>query len=106
MEEDYIHTIFCIVIPVTQKNCKNERKQKCEKNQKKNEKDQSPLVQWGLEMPCIIVASMRATVRGNKVTEEYVTLAKQLYTKPENQRIMGSFLNPVLPENIIAQPLC
>ena len=67
----------------------------------------SPLVQGGLEIPCIVVASMPATVRGKILTEKYIKLVHELYAEPKDERILGSFLNPVAAApNIIDQPSC
>ena len=37
------------------------------------------------------------------LTEKYARLVYELYAEPKDQRIMGSFLNPVAAANIIGQ---
>ena len=57
----------------------------------------------GLEIPCIVVASMPATVRGKTLAEKYATLVHQLYAEPEKPTVIGSFLDPVMSTD---QPSC
>ena len=53
----------------------------------------SPLVQGGMEIPCKISASIPGTCQNLLLLERYKQLIKESYTEPENEEILGSFIN-------------
>ena len=57
----------------------------------------SPLVQGGLEIPCVLVAKMNSySVRNQMLLQKYLELVKQLYIEPKNEEIVGSFMVPII----------
>ena len=57
----------------------------------------SPLVQGGLEIQCKVVVEMHPTVKNNQILERYLSLFDNMYTEPDNEVIVGSFLNEASP---------
>jgi len=56
----------------------------------------SPLIQGGLEIPCIVVAKMNGySARNQMLLNKYEELVCSLYAEPKNEEILGSFLVPV-----------
>ena len=54
----------------------------------------SPLVQGGIEIPCIVTVSMPGTVINQLLLEKYKQLVQTLYAEPKEEEILGSFLIP------------
>ena len=52
----------------------------------------SPLVQGGLEIACKVTVRMAGTVRNHMLLERYMQLVTELYTEPEEEVVLGSFL--------------
>jgi len=54
----------------------------------------SPLVQGGIEIPCIVTVSMPGTIINQLLMERYKQLVETLYAEPNEEEILGSFLTP------------
>ena len=52
----------------------------------------SPLVQGGIEIPCVVTVSMPDTVINQLLMERYKQLVEILYTEPKEEEILGTFL--------------
>ena len=52
----------------------------------------SPLVQGGIEIPCVVTVSMSGTVINQLLLERYQPLVETLYTEPKEKEILGTFL--------------
>ena len=52
----------------------------------------SPLVQGGIEIPCVVTVSMPGTVINQLLMERYKQLVETLYTEPKEEEILGTFL--------------
>ena len=52
----------------------------------------SPLVQGGIEIPCVVTVSMPGTVIKQLLMERYKQLVETLYTEPKEEEILGTFL--------------
>ena len=52
----------------------------------------SPLIQGGIEIPCVVTVSMPGTVINQLLMERYKQLVETLYTEPKEQEILGTFL--------------
>ena len=56
----------------------------------------SPLIQGGLEIPCVVVAKMNGySARNQMILQKFEQLVNDLYAEPKNEEIVGSFLVPV-----------
>ena len=51
----------------------------------------SPLVQGGIEIPCVVTVSMPDTVINQLLMERYKQLVEILYTEPKEEEILGTF---------------
>ena len=52
----------------------------------------SPLVQGGIEIPCVVTVSMPGTVMNQLLMERYKHLVETLYTEPKEEEALGTFL--------------
>ena len=52
----------------------------------------SPLVQSGIEIPCVVTVSMPGTVINQLLMERYNQLVETLCTEPKEEEILGIFL--------------
>ena len=52
----------------------------------------SPLVQGGIEIPCVVTVSMSGTVINQLLMERYKQLVETLYTEPKEEEILRTFL--------------
>ena len=52
----------------------------------------SPLVQGGMEIPCLISIKMAATLKNTQLAEKYLELVNQKYAEPKEEEILGSFV--------------
>ena len=59
----------------------------------------SPLIQGGIEIPCEVTAKISGTVINLMIMEKYTQLAQELYTEPNNEEILGSFLRAEAVDN-------
>ena len=64
----------------------------------------SPLVQGGMEIACLVVVTMPATLRNAKITERYMQLVKELYADPKDEEILGSFITNVCDPSLTFPP--
>ena len=55
----------------------------------------SPLLQWGLEIPCKLVISLPGTQKNCKLLEKYSELYESVYDKPEEEVGLVTFTAPV-----------
>ena len=62
----------------------------------------SPLVQGGIEIPCVVTVSMPGTVINQLLMERYKQLVETIYTEPKEKKNFGTFLQL---ENIGEQDL-
>ena len=53
----------------------------------------SPLVQGGMEIACKVTASITGTCVNLLLIERYKQLIQDTYTEPQNEEILGSYLN-------------
>ena len=51
-----------------------------------------PLVQGGIEIPCVVTVSMPDTVINQLLIERYKQLVETLYTEPKEEEILRTFL--------------
>ena len=51
----------------------------------------SPLVQGGIEIPCVVTVSMPGTVINQLLMERYKQFVETLYTKPKEEEILETF---------------
>ena len=51
----------------------------------------SPLVQGGIEIPCVVTVSMSGTVINQLLMERYKQFVETLYTKPKEEEILETF---------------
>ena len=57
----------------------------------------SPLVQGGLEIPCVLVAKMNGySVRNQMLLQKHLELVNDLYAEPKNEEILGSYMVPCI----------
>ena len=59
----------------------------------------SPLVQGGMEIPCLVTVKTPATLKNTQLAEKYFELVKERYTEPKNEEILGSFVNEIDEED-------
>ena len=52
----------------------------------------SPLVQGGIEIPCVVTVSMPGTVINQLLMERYKQLVETLYIEPKEEEVFGTFL--------------
>ena len=52
----------------------------------------SPLVQGGIEISCVVTVSMPGTVINQLLMERYKQFVETLYTEPNEEKILGTFL--------------
>ena len=52
----------------------------------------SPLVQGGIEIPCVVTVSMPGTVINQLLMERYKQLVETFSTEPKEEEILGTFL--------------
>ena len=52
----------------------------------------SPLVQGGIEIPCVVTVSMSDTVINQLLMERYKQLVEILYTEPKEEEILATFV--------------
>ena len=52
----------------------------------------SPLVQGGIDIPCVVAMPMPGTVINQLLMERYKQLVETLYTEPKEEEILGTFL--------------
>ena len=52
----------------------------------------SPLVQGGIETPCVVTVSMPGTIINQLLMERYKQLVETLYMEPKEEEILGIFL--------------
>ena len=64
----------------------------------------SPLVQGGLEIPCILIIEMLDTVNNNRLMEKYVELVTDLYKEPIEPAIVGTFTKENATESPAGKP--
>lgn len=65
----------------------------------------SPLVQGGLEIPCIVVVKLPGySARNHLLLERYDKLVRERYAEPKNEEIIGSFMVPVVPTPVLPRP--
>jgi hypothetical protein len=50
----------------------------------------SPLVQGGIEIPCIVYFKMPSTLKNAQLAERYLQLVKDRYTEPKDEKILSS----------------
>lgn len=55
----------------------------------------SPLVQGGMEIPCLISIKMASTLKNTQLVEKYLELVNQKYAEPKEEEILGSFVNDI-----------
>ena len=53
----------------------------------------SPLVQGGLEIPCLVTVTMPGTVLNQLLLERFKQLVEERYSEPKSEDIIGSFLH-------------
>ena len=53
----------------------------------------SPLVQGGLEIPCLVTVTMSGTIINQLIMEKYKQLVNEKYVEPKEEEIIGSFLH-------------
>lgn len=53
----------------------------------------SPLVQGGIEIPCLITVTMPGTILNQLLMERFKQLVQEKYVEPKNEEILGSFLH-------------
>ena len=59
----------------------------------------SPLVQGGMEIPCLVTVKTPATLKNTELADKYLELVKERYTEPKNEEILGSFVNEIDEED-------
>ena len=52
----------------------------------------SPLVQGGIDIPCVVTVFMLGTAVSQLLMERYRQLVETLYTEPKEEEIFGTFL--------------
>ena len=52
-----------------------------------------PLVQGGIEIPCLITVTMPVTILNQLLMERFKHLVQEKYVEPKNEEILGSFLH-------------
>ena len=52
----------------------------------------SPLVQGGIEIPCVVTVSMPGTVTNQLLMERYKQLVETLYVEPKEEEFLETFL--------------
>ena len=56
----------------------------------------SPIIQGGLEIPCIIVVKLNGySTRNHLLLERYEKVGQERYAEPKDEEIIGSFMIPV-----------
>ena len=60
----------------------------------------SPLVQGGMEIPCVVTASIPGTCVNLLLLERYTKIIEENYSEPKEETILGSFLAPTTDESI------
>ena len=61
----------------------------------------SPLIQGGIEVPCLVTVTISGSIMNHLLIARYETLLGELYLKPKDEEIMGTFLS-VIRENDFA----
>lgn len=59
----------------------------------------SPLVQGGIEIACLVIAKMPATLRNTKIAEKYLSLVKEKYTEPKEEEVLGTYVDEILVDD-------
>ena len=63
----------------------------------------SSLVQGGMQLPSIVFFSMPSTLKNAQLAERYLQLVKECYSKPANEKILGSFIAKAFSEPLASR---
>lgn len=63
----------------------------------------SSLVQGGMQIPSVVFFSMPSTLKNVQLAERYLQLVKECYSRPANEKILGSFIAKVFSEPLASR---
>ena len=61
----------------------------------------SPLVQGGLEVPCLVTVTMPRSIMNHLLIAQYEKLLGELYLEPKDEEIMGTFLSVICENDFV-----
>ena len=67
----------------------------------------SPLIQGGLEVPCLVTVTMPGSIMNHLLIAWYEKLLEELYLEPKDEEITGTFLSVICENDFVGtnQPM-
>ena len=66
----------------------------------------SPLIQGGLEVPCLAIFAMPRSIMNHLLIAQYEKLLGKIYLEPKDEEIMGTFLSVIRENNFVGTNRC
>ena len=66
----------------------------------------SPLIQGGLEVPCLAIFAMLRSIMNHLLIAQYEKLLGKIYLEPKDEEIMGTFLSDIRENNFVGTNQC
>ena len=66
----------------------------------------SPLIQGGLEVPCLVTVTVPGSIMNHLLIARYETLFGELYLEPKDEEIMGTFLSVIRENDFLGTNQC
>ena len=66
----------------------------------------SPLIQGGLEVPCLVTVTMPRSIMNHLLIAQYEKLLGKIYLEPKDEEIMGTFLSVIRENNFVGTNQC
>ena len=66
----------------------------------------SPLIQGGLEVPCLVTVTMPRSIMNHLLIAQYEKLLGELYLEPKDEEIMGTLLSTVRENDFVGTNQC
>ena len=66
----------------------------------------SPLIQGGLEVPCLVTVTMPRSIMNHLLIAQYEKLLGKIYLEPKDEEIMGTFLSVIRENNFVGTDQC
>ena len=66
----------------------------------------SPLIQGGLEVPCLVTVTMSGSIMNHLLIARYEKLLGELHLEPKDEEIMGTLLSTVRENDFVGTNQC
>ena len=66
----------------------------------------SPLIQGGLEVPCLVTVTMPRSIMNHLLIAQYEKLLGELYLEPKDEEIMRTFLSVIRENDFLETNQC